>query len=99
MTADRRWLWPALLALVALVALSPAFTWMSSAVGYAEPLDNAADATGAADDERTVVAGLFPDYTALGGGSVGTLVAGAVGTALALVVGIGVGRVLERDGR
>lgn len=99
MRATRRWLTPALLVLVALVVLSPAFAWASGAVGYAEPLDNAAEATGATDDERTLVSGVFPDYTAMGGGSVGTLVAGAVGTALTLAVGLGVGRLLEPDGR
>ncbi|MFC6837740.1 PDGLE domain-containing protein [Halomarina ordinaria] len=87
-----------LLAVVAvLVALSPAFAWGAARVGYAEPLENAAELTGASDAAVTLVPALFPDYSVAGlGPYLGTLVAGAVGTALVFVLAVGVGRLLAR---
>jgi cobalt/nickel transport protein len=87
----------ALLCLVVLVVLTPVFGWASGAVGYAEPLENAAEATGAADEADPITAGLLPDYAVPGLDSpLGTLVSAAVGTALTLAVGVGIGRLLER---
>ncbi|WP_247005864.1 PDGLE domain-containing protein [Halorientalis litorea] len=85
----------AVVALVVLVALAPVFAWAAGQVGYAEPLENAAEETGAADDARPVHDGLLPDYGVPGlGSAAGTLVAAAVGTALTLAVATGIGRVL-----
>ncbi len=92
----RPWARRALLGVLLLAALAPAFGWASAAVGYAEPLENAAAATGAADAAVTVVPGLFPDYAVPGlGPSVGTLVSALVGTGLTLAVAVGLGRLLE----
>ena len=94
------WIRTALVAVAALVVLSPLFAWAAGAVGYAEPLENAAEATGATAHERTLVGGVFPEYSVPGvGPGVGTLIAGAAGTALTLGVGLGVGRLLEPDER
>jgi len=82
-------------ALVVLVALAPVFAWAAGQVGYAEPLENAAEETGAADDARPVHDGLLPDYGVPGlGSAAGTLVAAGVGTALTLGVATALGRVL-----
>ncbi|MFD1571046.1 PDGLE domain-containing protein [Halorubrum laminariae] len=87
----------ALLGLLVLVVLAPVFGWASGAVGYAEPLENAAEATGAADAASPVVSGLFPDYSVPGlGDPAGTLVSAAVGTALTLALALATGRLLER---
>lgn len=87
----------AVLCLLVLVLLTPVFGWASGAVGYAEPLENAAEATGASDDTRTIHPGLFPDYAVPGlGFPLGTLVSAAAGTALAMLVAFGAGRLLER---
>lgn len=92
-----RWVQRAFLGLLVLVVLAPVFGWASGAVGYAEPLENAAEATGATDAANPINPGLLPDYTVPGrNGPLGTLVLAAVGTALTLVVAIGTGRLLER---
>jgi len=87
----------ALLGLVVLVVLAPVFAWASGVVGYAEPLENAAEETGASDAVDSINPGLFPDYSVPGLGSpLGTLVSAVVGTALTLTVALGTGRLLER---
>ncbi len=94
---QRPWVRRALLVLLVLVVLAPVFGWASGAVGYAEPLENAAEETGATDAASSFVPGLFPDYTVPGlGSSLGTLVSAVVGTALTLVVALGAGRLLEQ---
>jgi cobalt/nickel transport protein len=93
-TLDRPWVRRALLVVLLLVSLSPAFAWAAGAVGYAEPLEHAAAATGAADHERTLLSAPLPDYTVPGTGpGVGTLVSGLVGTALTLLLALALGRV------
>jgi len=90
------WVRRAGVVLLVLVVLSPVFAWGAEAVGYAEPLENAAEATGATADEQPLSTGVFPDYTIPGlDGPLTTLVAAAIGTALTLVVGVGAGRALE----
>ncbi|MFB6150622.1 MAG: PDGLE domain-containing protein [Haloarculaceae archaeon] len=94
---DRPWTRRALVALGVLVVLAPVFGWAASAVGYAEPLEHAAAATGAADAATTINPGLLPGYSVPGlSGPAGTLVSAAVGTALTLVVALGAGRLLEQ---
>jgi len=91
------WVRRALLFVLALVILAPAFGWASGAVGYAEPLENAAEATGAADAASAINPGLLPDYSVPGlAPPLGTLVSAVVGTALTLAVALGLGRLLER---
>lgn len=91
------WVQPALLGLLLLVLLTPVFGWASGAVGYAEPLENAAETTGASDDATTLNPGLFPEYSVPGLGSpLGTLASAVVGTALTLGAAYGAGRLLER---
>ncbi|PSP32612.1 metal transporter [Halobacteriales archaeon QH_10_67_22] len=91
----RDWRATAALVLLAMVVAAPAFVWAAGQVGYAEPLENAAEATGATDDAESVHTGLLPDYGVPGlGSSAGTLVAALVGTALTLSVATGVGRLL-----
>jgi cobalt/nickel transport protein len=87
----------ALLALLVLVVSAPVFGWASGAVGYAEPLENAAEETGATDAADPITAGPLPDYSVPGlGAPFGTLVSAAVGTGLTLAVALGAGRLLER---
>jgi len=87
----------ALFGLVVLVVLAPVFGWASGAVGYAEPLENAAEETGATDAASPIHTGLLPDYSVSGlGASLGTFVSAVVGTVLTLLVALGTGRLLER---
>jgi cobalt/nickel transport protein len=91
------WVRWALVPLLVLVVLAPVFGWASGLVGYAEPLENAAEETGASDVADPVAPGLFPDYSVPGlDAPLGTLVSAAVGVALTLVATVGVGRLLER---
>jgi len=91
------WLGRAILGLLVLVVLAPVFGWASGVVGYAEPLENAAEETGATDAASPIAPGLLPDYSVPGlGGPLGTLVSAAVGTALTLAVALGIGRLLQR---
>ena len=93
--SGRDWLRSAVLVLLALVVLAPVFAWAAGQVGYAEPLEVAAEMTGATDDADPVHTGLMPDYGVPGlGGAVGTLVAALVGTTVTLAVATGLGRAL-----
>jgi len=92
---QRQWARRGLAAVAAMVALSPLFAWAAGQVGYAEPLENAAEHTGAPAHAVTYNAGLLPDYTVPGiDPFVGTLLSGVVGTALTLVVVVAMARLL-----
>ncbi|MCU4802105.1 PDGLE domain-containing protein [Halobacteria archaeon HArc-gm2] len=92
---DRSWFLKGLAILLVLTLLAPVFGWAAGQVGYAEPLDNAAEATGATDAAETINPGLMPDYGVPGLGSAsGTLLAALIGTGLTLVLATGMGRVL-----
>lgn len=96
MTPD--WLPRALAVLVVLTLLAPVFGWAAGQVGYAEPLEHAAEATGAADDARSLVSAPLADYSVPGLGSAGgTFVSAVVGTGLTLAVALGLGRLLGTD--
>jgi cobalt/nickel transport protein len=95
---ERAWIRRSLVVLAVLVALAPVFALAAGAVGYAEPLENVAEVTGAVEHERTLLASPFPDYAVPGTGTaLGTLVSGAIGTAVTFAVALGVGRALNRD--
>jgi cobalt/nickel transport protein len=92
---NREWVRRGLLAVAAMIVASPAFAWAAGQVGYAEPLENAAEHTGAVAHEVTYNAGLLPDYTVPGiDPLLGTLVSAAVGTALTLLVVTAMARLL-----
>lgn len=94
--ASEPWARKALAVLAVLIVLAPVFGWAAGAVGYAEPIENAAERTGAAEHETGINPGLFPDYTVPGlGDGVGTLLSAVVGTGLTLGVALGLGRLLE----
>lgn len=91
----RPWFRTGLAILLVMVVLAPVFGWAAGQVGYAEPLENAAEETGATDDADLRNPGLLPDYGVPGLGSApGTLVSALVGTALTLVLATGIGRLL-----
>lgn len=95
-TTIEPWVKQATAGLLVLIVLAPVFGVASEAVGYAEPLENAAEMTGAADAATTTLPGLLPDYSVAGlGGPAGTLLSAVVGTALTLGVALGAGRLLE----
>jgi cobalt/nickel transport protein len=90
------WVRGALVWLLVLALLAPVFGWAAGAVGYAEPLENAAEATGA-DDAATASPSVLGGYSVPGvAGGAGTLAAALVGTGLTLGVAVGLGRLLER---
>jgi cobalt/nickel transport protein len=92
------WLPKAFAALLVLALLAPVFGWAAGQVGYAEPLENAAHATGATDDAEPVTSAPLPDYGVPGlGGSAGTFVSAVVGTGLTLLVALAIGRLLGSD--
>ena len=89
------WLPRALAALLVLTLLAPVFGWAAGQVGYAEPLENAAEETGAVDSAEAVEIALIPDYSVAGlSDAAGTFVAAVIGTALTLVVAGTIGRLL-----
>ncbi|WP_345890591.1 PDGLE domain-containing protein [Halorhabdus amylolytica] len=98
-TIDRRRLFRRGSAVVGgLVVLSPAFAWAAGRVGYTEPLEHAAEATGATAHAVTTLPGILPDYGIPGVDPyVGTLVSGVVGAALVLAIGWLAGRPLDPD--
>lgn len=94
--ARRSWVKAAVGIILVMVVLSPVFAWAAGVVNYAEPLENAAEAVGAADAARTIYSGLLPAYTVPGLGTyVGTFVSGLVGVVIVFAVMVAVGRALE----
>ncbi|QIO21935.1 PDGLE domain-containing protein [Haloarcula sp. JP-L23] len=94
----REWLPKAFALLLALTLLAPVFGWAAGQVGYAEPLENAAEATGATDDAESTVSAPLPDYAVPGlGSAAGTFVSAVVGTALTLLAALALGRLLGAD--
>jgi cobalt/nickel transport protein len=93
---DEPWLRRGLAVVLLLVALAPAASWAAGAVGYAEPLDRAAEATGAAEHAGTVLPAPIPDYSVPGlGAGLGTLGAALAGTGLTFAAAVGLARVLR----
>lgn len=89
------WLRRGLAVVLVLALLAPAFAWASTAVGYSEPLENAAERTGAVDDARSAPS-LFSGYTLPGlGDAMGTVGAALLGSALTLAAVLAAGRVLD----
>lgn len=98
MNADESepWVRGALLGIALLVVLTPIFGWASGVVDYAEPLENAAEATGGAEAAETVLQPPLPDYSVPGLATpIGTLVSAIVGTGLTLGLALTAGRLLE----
>lgn len=94
--ASEPWARRGLAVIAVLIVLAPVFGWAAGAVGYAEPIENAAEQTGAVEHETVLNPGLFPDYTVPGtGDGLGTLLSAVVGTGLTLGVAVGMGRLLE----
>ena len=84
--------------LVVLVLLTPVFGWAAGEVGYSEPLENAAEVTGAVDSAESVDIALMPDYGVAGlDAATGTCVSAVVGTALTLIVAGAIGRLLGTE--
>jgi cobalt/nickel transport protein len=84
--------------LILLTVLTPVFGVAADAVGYTEPLEIAAETTGAIDDANPVTIAPFPDYTVPGlGGVTGTVLSALLGIGLTLGVMIVVGRLLGTD--
>lgn len=95
---SRRWARQALAIVLVLVVLAPAFAWAAGAVGYTEPLEKAAEDTGATDDANPTTTGPLADYTAPGlPMPVGTLLSGLIGSGVVLALGLGVGRLLDSE--
>lgn len=92
----RRWPKLGLATVLLLVTSSPAFAWAAERVGYTEPLEVAAERTGA--ETTGWYAGAFPDYTVPlgtipGGGDI--LLSGLIGVGLTLVVTVSIGHLLR----
>lgn len=78
-----------------LVILTPVFGWAAEAVGYTEPLENAAKETGAVGSADPVQIALMPEYSVSGlSMATGTLVSAVVGTALTLLIATLIGQFL-----
>jgi len=89
------WFLRALAALGVLIVLTPVFGWAAQAVGYAEPLENAAKETGAVGSADPVQIALMPEYSVSGlNMATGTLVSAVVGTALTLLIATLIGQLL-----
>jgi hypothetical protein len=87
----------ALIAILVMILVSPFFAWAAEAVGYAEPLENAAEHLGAMEHEYAIISGVLPDYTIPGADPYASvMVAGAVGCLIVLGLGWIMGKVLKR---
>jgi hypothetical protein len=85
------------IAILVIIAVSPFFAWGAEVVGYAEPLENAAEDLGAMEYESTIILGILPDYTIPGANPyASTIVAGIVGCLIVFGLGLVMGKVLGR---
>jgi hypothetical protein len=81
-----------------MLLLSPLFAWTAEVVGYAEPLENAAEHLGAIEHEYAIISGILPDYTVPGANPYASaLVAGIVGCITVAMLCLAIGKVLERQ--
>ncbi|MFB6109728.1 MAG: PDGLE domain-containing protein [Halodesulfurarchaeum sp.] len=95
--AGEPWIRTAILGILLLVVLAPMFGWAADAVGYEEPLENAAEATGATDEATRHLAGLLPGYAVPGiRPPVEPILAAALGSFLTFTAAGGIGRLHER---
>lgn len=92
---ERQWVRRALVVIFVLAVLAPVFAWAAGQVGYTEPLELAAEETGATDEADPVTSGPLSDYSAPGLPSpVGTFFSALIGSGVVLVIALGVGRLL-----
>jgi len=75
----------AYVAIAIMLILAPLFAWAADMVNYSEPLENAAEETGA--EENQSYSGLFPDYTVPGlNPYLSAMITGIIGVAIILAV-------------
>ncbi len=87
----------ALIVIGVMILLSPLFAWAADIVGYAEPLENAAEHLGAAEHEYAIISGLIPDYAIPGADPYASaIVSGIVGCVIVALLCLVIGRALAR---
>jgi len=91
----QRW-WKVLIVIAVMILVSPVFAWAAEVVGYAEPLETAAEHLGAMEHEYAIISGILPDYTIPGANPyASTIVAGIVGCLIVLCLGLVIGKALR----
>ncbi|HMB50040.1 MAG TPA: metal transporter [Natronoarchaeum rubrum] len=96
--ADDEWVQRSLAGLTVMVLLAPVFAWAAARVGYSEPMENAAEAAGAASSAVATDVSLLSGYALPGlGPHLGTLGGALLGTALTLALGVGFARLLATE--
>ena len=94
----QQWVRRALAVVVVLGLLAPVFAVAAEHVGYTEPLEVAAEATGATGSADPLAASPFPDYSAPGlSGPLGTLVSALLGSGAVLAVALVASRLLAAN--
>jgi len=93
-----QWIRRALILLVVLALLAPVFGVAAEGVGYTEPIEVAADETGASGSADPVISSPLPDYSMPGlPGPIGTLASALLGSAVVLVSMLALSRPLARE--
>jgi hypothetical protein len=83
----------AIVAIGIMLILSPLFAWAADKVGYAEPLEKAAEHLGV---EEHATISIFPDYTIPGADPYASaLIAGIFGCIVVLLVCLWIGKALR----
>jgi len=76
----------AYIAIAIMIILAPLFAWAADKVGYSEPLENAAEETGAEEGE-SIFSGIFPDYTIPGlNPYISAFITGLIGSVIILAI-------------
>ncbi|MFC6961026.1 PDGLE domain-containing protein [Halocatena marina] len=93
---QQQWARRSVVALTILAACAPVFAWATEQTGYTEPLDIAAELTGASAYASPLFDGVVPGYSIPGlDAYTGTLIVALLGTGLTLIVTVGIGSILE----
>jgi len=93
-----QWVRRALVVLVVLALLAPVFGAAAERVGYTEPIEAAADETGASGSADSVISSPLPDYSVSGlPGPIGTLASALLGSTIVLVSMLALSRLLARE--
>lgn len=84
---EKPWFRKSVVVVIVLVILSPVFAWAAGLVGYSEPLENAAEKTGALEEGYALFSGFFPNYQIPG---LETTIASAIAGFFGVIITFGV---------
>lgn len=89
----------AFIAIAVMILSAPIFAWSAKQVGYAEPLEAAAEKVGVLKHGYSLLKGIFPEYVVPGlNPYLSAILSGILGCLMVLFIGWGMGKILKQEG-